>query len=251
MMKKQRTHPYILATDLDGTFLGGSKEAREKLYRAIEKQKEAIKLIFVTGRDLDFIREIVEKNEVPRPDYIIGDIGTTVVDGQTFSPFAPIEQEIAAKWQNAAEQVRQILDHVTGLSPQPGNFRYRMSYYYDPAVFDRSVLAEIEALGLDWLMSADLYLDVLPKGVAKGSTLLRVLEHLRLSHEQVVCAGDTLNDWSLFETGLPGIVVGNAEPLLLQRTSRLPHLYHSKGHGAEGILEGLAYFGYGEWLNHE
>ena len=118
-------------------------------------------------------------------------------------------------------------------------------------MFDHSVLAEIEALGLDWLMSADLYLDVLPKGVAKGSTLLRFLEHLRLSREQVVCAGDTLNDWSLFETGLPGIVVGNAEPPLLQRTSSLPHLYHSKGHGAEGILEGLAYFGYGAWLNDE
>ena len=191
MMKKNRNHPYILATDLDGTFLGGAKAARAQLYQAIEKQKEAITLIFVTGRDLDFIREIVEQNEVPRPHYIIGDIGTTVVDGQTFSPFAPIEQEIAEKWQNAENQVRQILDDVTGLSPQPGSFRYRMSYYYDPSVFDRSVLAEIEALGLDWLMSADLYLDVLPKGVAKGSTLLRFLEHLRLSREQVVCAGET------------------------------------------------------------
>jgi hydroxymethylpyrimidine pyrophosphatase-like HAD family hydrolase len=53
-------------------------------------------------------------------------------------------------------------------------------------------------LGLDWLMSANLYLDVLPKDVAKGSTLLRLLAHLEMPHDRVVCAGDTLNDWSRF-----------------------------------------------------
>ena len=45
----------ILATDLDGTFLGGSDEQRHDLYEHLNQRDDAL-LIFVTGRDLDFIR---------------------------------------------------------------------------------------------------------------------------------------------------------------------------------------------------
>jgi len=75
-----------LATDLDGTFLGGSKEAREKLYRAIEKQKEAITLIFVTGRDLDFIREIVEKTRCQDPIILLAILAQQLLM-EKFFPF--------------------------------------------------------------------------------------------------------------------------------------------------------------------
>ena len=41
----------ILATDLDGTFLGGSDSQRRRLYDAISARPDAL-LVFVTGRDL-------------------------------------------------------------------------------------------------------------------------------------------------------------------------------------------------------
>ena len=48
----------VLATDLDGTFLGGSEEDRQRLYRWIESNRDSVGLIFVTGRDPRFIREL-------------------------------------------------------------------------------------------------------------------------------------------------------------------------------------------------
>lgn len=242
--------PLILATDLDGTFLGGPSKAKERLYSHFRQKGNGSVLVFVTGRDLGFIRKIIEEDGVPRPDYIIGDVGTTVALGQSFSPYRPIEADIAKKWQGASERVKNILDAIPGLTPQPGPFRYRLSYYYD-AEFEPGTLEFLNGEGLDWLMSGGVYLDVLPKGVNKGTTLIRLLLNLELPLDAVVCAGDTLNDLALFETGLKGIVVGNAEPSLLKKTKAMPNLYRSKGHGAEGILEGLKHFVNVGWMHHE
>ena len=50
--------PLVLATDLDGTFLGGSETARRRLYSWIEANRDEVGLIFVTGRDPGFIRDL-------------------------------------------------------------------------------------------------------------------------------------------------------------------------------------------------
>jgi len=50
----------VLATDLDGTFLGGTETERRTLYEAISSRADVL-LIFVTGRDVDFIRELIAK----------------------------------------------------------------------------------------------------------------------------------------------------------------------------------------------
>ena len=67
------------------------------------------------------------------------------------------------------------------------------------------------------ILSAGVYFDVMPKGIAKGPTLLRFIETLYLDPGNVLVAGDTLNDLSLFETGLDGVAVGNSEPDLVAR----------------------------------
>ena len=69
---------YALATDLDGTFLGGSDADRRALYAAIDARRDRMGLIFVTGRDPDFIEGLCGSGGVPWPDYVIGDVGTTI-----------------------------------------------------------------------------------------------------------------------------------------------------------------------------
>jgi hydroxymethylpyrimidine pyrophosphatase-like HAD family hydrolase len=64
----------------------------------------------------------------------------------------------------------------------------------------------------------------------------------------VVTAGDSLNDLAMFETGLNGVMVANAEPGLLAALPRLSGIYRALGEGCEGILEGLLHFGFGPLL---
>jgi hypothetical protein len=97
----------ILATDLDGTFLGGDEAARTELYDLIRATAEST-LIFVTGRGLGSIQPLLEDPAIPDPHYIIADVGATVVRRARLEPVAEIQDAIEAVWPGA-ERVRSAL----------------------------------------------------------------------------------------------------------------------------------------------
>ena len=68
----------MLATDLDGTFLAGSPAHRQQLYRLVDRHPE-IRLTFVTGRGLEAVMPLLSDPSLPRPDYVICDVGGTDV----------------------------------------------------------------------------------------------------------------------------------------------------------------------------
>jgi HAD superfamily hydrolase (TIGR01484 family) len=235
---------FVLATDLDGTFLGGSDSDRRRLYRWIEDNRRTIGLVFVTGRDPDFIAELTA-GEVPTPDYVVGDVGTTIAhvgaDG-TVEPIAELEAEIAAAWADAGGRVRDTLDGHPGLTLQPTDFRYRVSFDYDPDAYEPGAEARVRDMGLDVLISDNRYFDVLPRGVSKGPSLRRLLNWLKVEEHRVLAAGDTLNDLSMLVSGLPAVAVGGSERRLLDRVASNARVHCAAAHGAGGILEAVAAF---------
>lgn len=235
---------FVLATDLDGTFLGGDETDRRTLYDWIEANRATIGLIFVTGRDPDFIRELCADG-VPWPDFAIGDVGTTiarVTAAQTLEPITALEAHIAARWGDAGSRVRSALDGRSGLTLQPTAFRYRVSYDLDPARFDRAAIDVVRKLGLDYLISDDRYFDVLPRGVSKGPSLRRFIAHHDIAPGRVLAAGDTMNDFSMLASGLKAVAVGGAERSLLDALPDDPNIYHAAAVGAAGITEAIAHF---------
>ncbi|WP_422071396.1 HAD-IIB family hydrolase [Tranquillimonas rosea] len=235
---------FILATDLDGTFLGGSDEDRRALYDWIEENRHSIGLIFVTGRDPQFIRGLCDGG-VPWPQFVIGDVGTTIAEvtaDKHIEPIADLEHEIASLWNDSGEKVRAALDGHPGLTLQPTDFRYRVSYDLDPGAFDRAAIDTVDEMGLDHLISDNRYFDVLPRGVSKGPSLKRFVSYMGVSPQRVLAAGDTLNDLSMIECGLPAVVVGGAEQALIDRVSTLPHVHTADAVGAAGILEAVRAF---------
>ena len=234
----------VLATDLDGTFLGGSKEDRSRFYEWIEAHRDRVGLIFVTGRDPEFITELTRLRGVPRPDFVVGDVGTTIAEVDADHELAPIETleaQISAAWQGSGARVRRALEDVSGLTLQPTEFRYRVSYDLTVETFDNDALALVEELGLDALISDNRYFDVLPKGISKGPSLLRLLSHLGVRHDRTLVAGDTLNDFSMLSLGLPAVAVGNSEPALVRKLEGLDHVVFAEGEGVAGIAEAIAH----------
>lgn len=237
----------VLATDLDGTFLGGTDDERRQLYRWIEANRTKVGLIFVTGRDPGYISQLSRKGDVPRPDFVVADVGTTIaeVDHRHFlSPIEALEEAIVEAWGNAGGRVQAALHGVRGLKLQSSVFRHRVSYDMDPELFEQRAFDLIAELGLDALASDDQYFDVLPKGVSKGPSLRRLLAHLGVADQRVLVAGDTLNDLSMLEMGLPAVAVGNSEPALRERLAGLSHVHHARGKGAAGITEAILAFDY-------
>lgn len=233
----------VLATDLDGTFLGGTAADRARLYRWIEANRASVGLVFVTGRDPAFIARLCADG-VPWPDFVIGDVGTTIaaVEGGGIVPIAALEAQIAAAWNGAGPRVRAALADAPGLRLQPTPFRHRVSYDMDPATFDPAAVRIVQDMGLDALISDNRFFDVLPRGVSKGPSVLRLVRHLGLSPDRVLVAGDTLNDLSMLECGLPAVAVGGSEAALLRRVAPLSHVHAARAHGAGGILEAIEAF---------
>lgn len=229
----------LLATDLDGTFLGGSAEDKEQLYSLLQQRKD-IQLVFVTGRGVRSVLQLLEDTALPRPEYIIGDVGATVTHLPTLQAVEPVQSDIASRW--PGDHVRETLKTVRGLLHQEAQQQYRCSYYYDESTDIAGARDVAASLQCDLVLSAGKYLDILPAGVNKGFSLQQLLKVLALPHQHVLVAGDSMNDYSMYETGFKGVVVGNSEPELVKQTAAMPHVLQAQRSGAGGILEAMSFF---------
>ena len=236
------TSSVTLATDLDGTLLAGAQSARRHLRELFSGNIPYAKLVFVTGRGLETILPVLNDPMVPKPDYIIADVGATVVYGDTLQPVFPLQQEISDLWPGT-QKVLDALESFTYLERQSVPQERRCSFFVHEDMIDDKLRAVVKELGCELLFSAQKYLDVLPQGIGKGSTLRKLCHHLQLSHDKIVTAGDTLNDLSMFKEDFFSIVVGGAEPALIHAVCDLKKIYLASGIGCAGIIEGLAHHG--------
>lgn len=230
----------LLATDLDGTFLGGRQTDRLKLYRLIREQKK-IRLLFVTGRGIESVMPLLDNPIIPNPDFIICDVGATVLNGQTLEPVQPIQSKIENCWPGALA-IRKKMRKVRGLRLQPVSQERRCSYFYDESTDIDAVKKIADEMELDVLLSAGKFLDILPKDVNKGTTLQELVKFIDFPANDILVAGDTLNDCSLYDTQYKGVAVGASEPALLRYTDGMPNVLQAKANGAGGILESLRHF---------
>jgi HAD superfamily hydrolase (TIGR01484 family) len=266
----------VLATDLDGTMAHGARATRDHLFGLLRAHPDAT-LLYVTGRTPAATRTLAADIALPAPDVLIADVGTSVLRGFGPDRVEEVEAELDRLWPGGDEVRARLADLAAELAPQAIAAPRRVSYWIesvrrlrvdDAAVDDafaarppddpslggdaaevaRQVAARaadrLAGLAVDVLVSANVFLDVLPRGVHKGSTLLRVLRWLDVPGEACVVAGDSLNDLGLFETGLRGIAVGNCEPALRQRVAGMAHVYQATGEGVAGLLEGLRHHGH-------
>ncbi|HEU0198631.1 MAG TPA: glucosylglycerol-phosphate synthase [Nevskiaceae bacterium] len=230
----------LLATDLDGTFLDGDAQSRTVLYRLIT-QDSGIHLAFVTGRGLESVLQVLADPTIPTPDYIICDVGATVVDGNELRPILPLQARIGARWPGD-QKVAAAFAGLPALQRQPTPQQRRCSYYCTSDAVTPDVQERARKLGCEVLYSAGHYLDILPAGVNKGSTLQALVAQLELDPQAVLAAGDTLNDLSMMQAGFKAVCVGGSERGLLRATRGTDQVFHAKARGCGGILKGLQHF---------
>ena len=230
----------ILATDLDGTFLAGDAATRHRLYQLVSLHAD-VELVFVTGRGLESVLPLLSDPTIPQPKYIICDVGATVVEGATLQPVQPIQSHIEQHWPGE-HAIERIMAEYPQYTRQDVPQQRRCSYYCEPQALSDDLQRIAEELNCDLLYSADRYLDFLPRGVNKGSTLKALVEHLNVSHDDVLVAGDTLNDLSMYGQGFAGVCVGRSEAGLLEATKTIDKVLHAKGPGCAGILEAISHF---------
>lgn len=132
----------LLCSDLDRTLLPNGPQpespSARPLLRELARRPELV-LAYVSGRHRELVTAAVAEYGLPRPAYVIGDVGTTIyrVDEQGWEEWPAWREEISADWQGlSSRELAPLLAKITGIRPQePEKQHHCKLSFYTPARF--------------------------------------------------------------------------------------------------------------------
>lgn len=259
--------PTVLATDLDGTLIplhNDLKQQRDLSQLKAHFRDSRDSLVFVTGRHLDSTREAILQYQLPCPDWIICDVGTTIVQCDAQLRFFPVTayRDLLAGLITTCPlaTLRERLSSIPELRLQEPEKQgaFKLSFYTDgdalEAVSKRvhaaiaespfSVIASLDPFNHDGLI------DLVPTNVSKAFALQWWSQIVGHSRQRIVFAGDSGNDLAALTAGYLSILVGNASKQVVQAAAASHRkagwqncLYLAKSHATSGVLEGCRHYG--------
>ncbi len=258
----------ILATDLDGTLIpmeGCARNAADLLKLSEELATAQIPLIFVTGRHLRSIVKAIDQFQLPVPDWVVADVGTSVYESDGSGAWKLVDGYSdylqASVGDTPLEVVRfafERFDDLTLQAPEK-QARFKLSYYCPRDQVDqvaRKLQAALDNLGAPYAVTSSLdpftthgLIDVLPRAASKAAALQWWAEKQFVELQSIVYAGDSGNDFAALVSGFRSIVVANAEPELIKAVE-LAHasagwenrLYVASEQATSGVLQGCRWF---------
>jgi HAD superfamily hydrolase (TIGR01484 family) len=246
----------LISTDFDGTLHSGfeSPPIPRVIERAIARlQKKGVKWLINTGRDLTSLIEELGKAKLGiRPDFVV------VVEREIYkleeSDFVSVRD-----WNDeCTRQHTQLFKRVHPLMPEIQQWirdRYKAMVYedtYSPFCLIAENVRDAEAIhdylevhcqGIQNLtvMRNDVYARFSHVAYNKGTAMAEVARRLGIAREQILAAGDHLNDLPMLSRDYAGFLVApsNAIPIVKETVRRQNGFVaeHSHGYGVASALE--------------
>lgn len=264
----------LLCTDLDRTLIPNGEQPESAGARQHFAQLAAqpqITLAYVSGRHRELVQYAIDEYQLPQPQYVIGDVGTTIyalnAQGQ-WCQLKAWENSIDKDWQHLShDELSRTLAAVEALQlqePEKQN-RHKLSYYA-PHCEDLEQLesAVTEALAAKNISARQVWsiddaagvalLDILPLQAGKYHAIKALQAVEGFSDATTVFSGDSGNDMEVLVSPVPSTLVANSSPLLQQQAADTAaaagngnRLYIARGdfmgmngNYSAGILEGIA-----------
>ncbi|MEQ9825807.1 MAG: HAD-IIB family hydrolase [Puniceicoccaceae bacterium] len=271
---KATSSRFWLTTDLDGTLIpiDNTREAHgaalQRLGSAASERPDR-EIVFVTGRHLESVLQVLQKESLPTPHSIITDVGSRIWNrvGQQWESDAPYDAQLSALCGGVSmEQLGDALSDVPGLQLQSPERQglHKLSFECKALRLEQCVSAVNERIqqrefSFSVTASVDPFsnlglIDVLPKGVSKRFAIEWFhSNHHNLNSDQLMFCGDSGNDLEVFLSPIRSVVVGNTSETVKQqvmdsiREGNTPEdsVYFAIGESTSGVLEGARHFG---WL---
>lgn len=240
--------PYrAIALDLDGTLTNHDKVVTQKTREALlQAEAEGVVIILASGRPTYGIEPVAECLELDkRGGYILSYNGGNIVNAKTgeklFAQFLP-DEVIPILYRYAKEKnhallgyagneiitempddqyvkeesrinkmnIRKVENLFEALEPHPT----KLLMTGDPAdmLKAENELSEILGDRMDIFRSAPFFLELVPKGIDKAKSLLRLLAKINLTPADMIAFGDGYNDLSMLKLAGMGVAMQNAAP---------------------------------------
>jgi len=265
----------LICTDLDRTLLpnGNQPESHEARRRfANFAAREEVTLAYVTGRHLALVEKAIANFVLPRPDFVIADVGTSLYEAAEgcWRRRADWDEQFASEWGGMDHTaIRLLFADMIELQLQGAarQSRYKLSFYAPlyadkhtllPAMQQRLERHHVRA-SLIWSIddpAGIALLDVVPESATKFHAIKYLMRREGFTPESTVFAGDSGNDLPVLSSSLLTILVANATGDVREEALQMSayhgtsdSLYLAKGdfmgmngNYSAGILEGIAHF---------
>ena len=262
-----------IALDLDGTLTNHDKVVTPRTRQALLKAQElGTVIILASGRPTYGIVPVAECLELEkRGGYILSYNGGNIVNAKTseklFSQFLP-DAVIPILYKYAKEKnhallgyagneiitempddqyvkeesrinkmnIRKVDNLLEALEPHPT----KLLMTGDPTDMIKAEEELVEILGekMDIFRSAPFFLELVPKGIDKAQSLLRLLSKINLTPADLMAFGDGYNDLSMLKLASVGVAMANAAPEV-----RADADYVTLSNEEDGVAEALLHFG--------
>ena len=262
-----------IALDLDGTLTNHDKVVTPRTRQALLKaQEQGAIIILASGRPTYGIVPVAECLELEkRGGYILSYNGGNIVNAKTgeklFSQFLP-DAVIPILYKYAREHryallgyagneiitempddqyvkeesrinkmnIRKVDNLLDALEPHPT----KLLMTGDPTDMIKAEEKLVEILGekMDIFRSAPFFLELVPKGIDKAQSLLRLLSKINLTPADLIAFGDGYNDLSMLKLAGVGVAMANAAPEV-----RADADYVTLSNEEDGVAAALLHFG--------
>ncbi|VEP13328.1 Sucrose phosphatase [Hyella patelloides LEGE 07179] len=245
--------PFLFVTDIDNTLIGDDRALKHLSQElAQHRQKYGTKIVYATERTLFSYGILAKDKSLLIPDALLTSVGTEIYfDAQTKTPDIQWSKILAQGWDR--NKIVEIASQFPTLQSQPKSEQnpFKISYYLAKSVAEvtmRQLDTVLEAAGfeLKFIYSSEQDFDILPRNGDKGLAVKFLRKKWQISSESTVTCGDCGKDIDLFRGTEKGIIVGNAKSELLHwyKENKCRSLYLAQTSCANGVLEGLKYFGF-------
>ncbi len=262
-----------IALDLDGTLTNHDKVVTPRTRQALlQAESKGAIIILASGRPTYGIVPVAECLELEkRGGYILSYNGGNIVNAKTgekfFSQFLP-DAVIPILYKYAKEKnhallgyagneiitempddqyvkeesrinkmnIRKVDNLMDALEPHPT----KLLMTGDPTDMIKAEEELVEILGekMDIFRSAPFFLELVPKGIDKAQSLLRLLSKINLTPADLMAFGDGYNDLSMLKLAGVGVAMANAAPEV-----RADADYVTLSNEEDGVAEALLHFG--------
>ena len=273
-MEQTKQIPYrAIALDLDGTLTNHDKVVTPKTREALLKaESQGAVIILASGRPTYGIEPVAECLELDkRGGYILSYNGGNIVNAKTgeklffqFLPDAvlpilyryakehhhallgyagneiitemPDDQYVKEESRINKMNIRQVDNLLDALEPHPT----KLLMTGDPKDMlqaENDLVAELDEK-MDIFRSAPFFLELVPKGIDKAQSLLRLLGKINLTPADMIAFGDGYNDLSMLKLAGMGVAMANAAPEV-----RADADYITLSNEEDGVAAALEHFG--------
>jgi len=263
----------LLCTDLDRTLIANGAQPASQGALALFRQlvrREDVTLAYVSGRHRALMAQAMLDFDLPEPAFAIADVGSTIyqVGPSGWQQNEVWCAQIDPDWHGLAhDDLCRLLAVFPALQLQPREKqnRHKLSYHVALAEDAPSLIRAVDARLRQAHIKANLIwsvdepaglglLDILPASASKLHAIRFLMQQQGYQDEDTLFAGDSGNDLDVLLSGIPAVLVANADPqvkslVAAASPAALSALYMARGgylgmngNYSAGILEGIAHY---------